>query len=829
DALRRDCYALIGSAVTTHGGRVLRWTGDGVKADFPTASAAVGAAVDMQRSAGAYGSSAEAVCPFELRIGLSVGEVVVEGNEAHGLAVVEAARLEPLAAPGEVLATDLVRRLGGRRVQARFEDVGTRELKGLDEPVAVVRVVDSAADASTRPFARALSLDRRFPLVGRAAELGAATQAWQAARAGTASTVLVSGAAGMGKSRLLAQVANVAHADGAIVLAGSCDPDLALPYQPFVTAFAAPDLDDDLSRAVTDGEGALGPLFPARRSSPLDDPGPASRFELFQAVVSLVERLARPDPVVLVLDDLQWATTPTIQLLRHLLTHTTTTRLLVLAGYRAEEVGAGHPLRDLLAEHRTSPTTTLLALEPLTPADLAELVTAQVPCAPDDRVQAFTRRLYDEGAGSPFFTCELLHHLAGTTGLDHLLDQEDVDELPIPDSVRDVVDHRLARLPAGDSELLTTAAVVGGSFDLELLAVLSDRRPDEVLATCEDLERMALVQEVDAGRFAFAHAIVRSTVLDRISASRRALAHRRVAEVIRDLGRGDHDELAHHWLQAGDEERANASLERAAQRDLDALAFESAAERYQALLDFQDRQARPDQAAVARALLGRGLAKRALGQPEYFADVEQAGKLGRRLSDVDIVVEAALASLWPGNFFATAGTVNTPLVELTEDALALIGDDDPRRVRLLSTLAAHLSFDPDRSRREAILAAAVTEARRTGDPELVGTALAASYLALWDASTTTRRSEIADELRRLARASGNVDHEFLGGFFTAIGQAEQGRVADARAQLDGLGDAVTASQNFYFRFLTERLLVSIDLLRCEPGTASRVDELARQY
>jgi class 3 adenylate cyclase/tetratricopeptide (TPR) repeat protein len=830
DVLRRDIYALLGSAVAANGGRVLRWTGDGIKADFPTASGAITAAMAMQRGVAAYGTSPEAVAAFQIRVGVSVGEVVVEGNEAHGIAVVEAARLEPLAEPGQILVTALARRLGERRVEATFEETGEHTLKGLDEPVAVVRVVDGAADAAARPFARALTLDQRFPLVGRSAELTEGLQRWHEARAGSTSTMLVSGPAGIGKSRLVAQIAERAHSDGALVLAGSCDSDLALPYQPFVTAFAAAAGDDaELAAALDDGAGALGPLFPSRRQSVLDDPGPSARYELFQAVVALVGRLAQAHPLVLALDDLHWATASTIQLIRHLVDQSSATPLLVLGTYRGEELQPGHPLRELVADHRRSDSVATLELAPLARADVAELVTTRVPYAPAERIEAFTRRLYEESAGSPFFTCELLDHLTATGELAQLIEAHPAEDLPIPDSVRDVVDQRLARLADGSVELLSTAAVIGARFDIELLAAVRDQGPDQVVEACEEVGRLGLVQEVDAGGFAFSHAIVRGAVLDRLSATRQALTHRHVAEAIETLGRADHDELAHHWRLAGVEDRANQSLERAAERDLGAFAFESAVDRYAALLAYHRDDPTGDARARARAWLGHGLAKRALGETDYLDDIGEAARLGRRMRDADILAEAAVATVWPGNFFQTAGRVDTPLVEVCEDALGLMGDEDPRRARVLATLAAHLTFDGDLAHRRRLLTEADDLARRTGEPELVGGVLLAEYLSLWNPTTVARRAEIAKEVDRLARASGDPDLEFFGGFFTAIGATEQGDLATARTVLAGLGEAVTATQNAYYGFLAERLDVSLDVFTSRPEAQVRIDELAQRY
>ncbi|MDQ1519776.1 MAG: hypothetical protein QOI55_849, partial [Actinomycetota bacterium] len=321
DELRRAHDALATAAVTANSGDVTRWTGDGCKAAFPTASAALAAALDMQRAVTKYGSNADAVTPFEIRVGVSVGEVTYDetDEDVHGVAAVEAARLEAMAAPGEILATDLVRQLGQRRVDATFEEVGSHELKGLDRPVAVVRVIDTTSAMGTRPLPGVVALDPRFPIVGREAELSVALRRWGEVRSGAAATLLVAGRPGFGKSRFIAQVAARAHADGALVLGGACDSDLGVPYQPLAAALREAALDEELDLAVVHGTGSLAPLFPSRAAGRFDDAGPSARFELFEAVVALVGRLATEQPLVLVIEDVHWATPATLQLLRHLM------------------------------------------------------------------------------------------------------------------------------------------------------------------------------------------------------------------------------------------------------------------------------------------------------------------------------------------------------------------------------------------------------------------------------------------------------------------------------------------------------------------------------
>jgi class 3 adenylate cyclase/tetratricopeptide (TPR) repeat protein len=829
DELRRVHDALLGSAVTAYGGQVLRWTGDGLKASFPTASASVAAAIEMHRAVARYGRRPEAVAPFRLRIGLSAGEVVYEDDDDHGVAVIEAARLEALAEPGETLATDLVRLLGQRRGDADFEPAGTHELKGLDERVSVVRVVDTAQDLASRPLPRALKADGRFPLVGRGEEVATGLRSWREVRSGGTALALVAGQPGIGKSRVVAQIAQRAHADGATVLAGTCDADVEVPYQPFAQSFEEASAgDEQLARALTDGVGPLGPLFPARRAGSSDD-GPAARYGLFEAVVALVARLGSERPVVLVLDDLHWAAPPTVQLLRHLVGNAAPGSLLVLATFRPEAVGPGHPLHELLAELHRLPAATRIDLEPLGVSAVADLVAARAPTAPPHAVEDFARRVFTQAAGSPFFVCELLDHLSATGQLERLAHGETAEALPIPDSVRDVVGQRLARLPEGADALLATAAVIGLGFDLELLAALTKRPEEDVLELLESVGQTSLVHEAGAGRFAFDHAIVRNTILHRMSASRQALNHRKVAEALESLRRPDPDELWHHWNLGGVADKAIAALEVAARRDLDALAYESAAERFQTMVDHFERDAHADEPSLARAWLGLGRALRAMGKLVYLEAVEQAGRLGRRLHDGDLVAEAAVASIWPGSFFHTAGEVQVGLVELSEAALAMVPADDPRRARLLSTLAGHLTFDPDRQRRIELIAEAEALARRADDAELLGTVLVAEHLCLWAPTTFDRRARIAHEVTAAAQASGDLDLTFFGGFFTAFGAAERGDLATARTELLALAPTVTASQNFFFGFLVDRLLVSMDVFCAAPDAQQRIDALAARY
>lgn len=190
--------------------------------------------------------------------------------------------------------------------------------------------------------------------------------------------------------------------------------------------------------------------------------------------------------------------------------------------------------------------------------------------------------------------------------------------------MHDVLGQRLARLAPGTHELLTIAAVIGPTFDVDLVADVSGQQPDDVLDLLEDVARSGIVIELGVDRFGFVHAIVRNALLDELSASRRARVHHRVAEALEARGAEQFDELARHWQLAGAESNSTKHLAKAARRDMVALAYESARARYQQVIDLLHRDPHADIVERAEAWLGLGAAARALGDDAFKQAVAPA-------------------------------------------------------------------------------------------------------------------------------------------------------------------------------------------------------------
>jgi class 3 adenylate cyclase len=231
---RRNHDRLIAGPIEANRGRLVKNLGDGVMATFPGASDAVAAAVQIQQVLDRHNRTS-ARETLEARIGVSAGDVVVEDSDCFGTPVIEAARLCATAGGGQILVADVVRWLAGSAGGHQFTPVGTLELKGLPAAVVACEVSWEPLPVSVVPLP-ALLTDIGRIFVGRESQLERLDELWKEATAGKRRVALLAGEPGVGKTRLAAELAMRAHEEGAVVLAGRCDEDLGVPYQPFVEA-----------------------------------------------------------------------------------------------------------------------------------------------------------------------------------------------------------------------------------------------------------------------------------------------------------------------------------------------------------------------------------------------------------------------------------------------------------------------------------------------------------------------------------------------------------------------------------------------------------------
>ena len=341
EALRAEHFGLLRGALERTGGREVKNLGDGLMVVFASAAQALTCGVAMQQAMEARNRRAEE--QLGVRIGVSLGDTTVEGGDHFGEPVVQASRLCAAAQGGQVVVSDLVRQVGGARDGHRFHSLGGLQLKGMSEPVQAFELQWEPAAGGRIALPERL---RELPptgYVGRVAERERLDVLWGQAREGSLRLALISGEAGVGKTRLSTYLALGAHGQGATVLYGRCDEDLGVPYQPWAQALRhfVKEAPQTVLRAHVDRHGGdLARLLPTLGDRVPDLPSPrqsdpeTERYLLYAAAAGLLEGAGEQEPVVLILDDLHCADEPTLSLLRHVVRAGASMRVLVVGVYR---------------------------------------------------------------------------------------------------------------------------------------------------------------------------------------------------------------------------------------------------------------------------------------------------------------------------------------------------------------------------------------------------------------------------------------------------------------------------------------------------------------
>lgn len=692
----------------------------------------------------------------ELReLNLSALEIVARGAAALGrtadaVAAAEAAiALEPFRESTYLALIDAHAKAGNRgealRAYERCRRVLAEELGVNPSPSTEAAYLGLLQDPPPRddqpaalPLPAPLGSAAGTSLWGREAELDRLAEALERVATEGRQAVLLGGEAGMGKTALVAAAARQAHARGARILYGRCDEDLELPYQPFAEAlsrFVAHADPRELSDHVDAHGGDLARLAPdlTRRLSdvppaPSTDPE-ADRYRLFETVAALLADAAKRAPVVLVFDDLHWATSGTLQLLRHVLRSTISARLLILATYRHTEISDA--LADMLADLRREPGgVDRLQLEGLGTEAVTAFVESVQGLASEDDGQALAEAVRVHTGGNPFFVGELLRHLAETGATyrrrgpwSYYADEDDVG---VPTGVEEVVARRLRRLSETANDAVVRASVIGVEFDLQLLERVAD--DGDPLDGVEEAVRGHVVIEVSPSHYRFSHALVRDAVYSRLTATRRGRLHRRVGEMLEASpgGRQHIDALAHHFAAAATAGSAPKAAEyalAAARQAIDEAAWEEAIAVLQRGIAAQKAAGDPEPERRCDLLLLLAETWHRKYDPAMSFEVaEQALTLARGLDDPERLGAAGywyVRGLMGARVRESEDAAQTS-VDVAREIHRTLGDDAPSwRARLLA-IRPELREGQDRlaTRREALALA-----RETGDANAIGVAL----------------------------------------------------------------------------------------------------------
>ena len=808
DELSDEYFALLREAIATSGGREFKNTGDGLMVAFSSASAAVSCAVLTQQLFERRYRGAEQA--LHVRIGLGTGESTIKDGDYFGMPPIEAARLCDKAPADGILVSPLTKALAGRVDGARFESVGELELKGIPEPMEAFSVLwepldpeRNAAGVGRWPLPEALRTAPRIAYVGRKPERGLLEVARAQVRAGDRRVVLLSGEPGIGKTRLASYAALAANADGFAVCWGACGEDLAAPYEPWIAVCSqlVEHADADLVGEYVERWGGeiarlasnLARRFPGAPAPKSSDPE-TERFLLFRAVSELLRAVARAVPLCVVLDDFHWADGQSVALLKHVVRAVEEAPVQFVVTYRDSDLTRDHPLTGALADLRRIDGAERIALAGLGAAEVAELVGAAAGHELDADGLALAGELATETGGNPFFVGELLRNLteSGAITYDEKAARWSVDLAAVsslPESVREVIEHRVDRLGADARETFTIAAVIGRSFDVALLTELVEIPESLLLDQLEAAVGASLLHESadQVGRFTFEHALINHTLYQGLGATRRARLHHRVALALESLYGSDADEhladLATHWRLASvaiDTPKAAGYAIRAGRHALDSLAPSEAATLFNGALELLRPQ---DTLERCEALIGLGEAQRLTGDPAFRETLLEASRIASGLADAELTARAALAN--SRGFASVAGETDERRLAAIDRALEL--DDPPqpaRRARLLALQALELLYQPDYRRRWALADEAVALARETGDARTLAIVLRQAFYAYWSAQTLELRTAIATELADCTAEVQDPALQWWAHIIELHAYAAQGELARAQAALE---------------------------------------------
>jgi class 3 adenylate cyclase len=807
DALRQEHFGLLRDAIDAVGGEEVKTLGDGIMAAFGGVASALSCAVGMQQRLERRNRAAAHA--LDVRIGVAVGDATREGDDWFGGPVIQAARLCAAADGGQILVTEAVHLLTSVADAPAMAPLGPLELKGLPEPVTAwsVEWERLAPQEGTPPLPGRLRDVATGGFVGRVDERQRLAAAWTAASGGEGGLAMICGEPGIGKTRLAAELAHEARDTGATVLYGRCDDEPGAPYQPWREALhrlveVAPD--DLLEEHVAGHGGELARLVPALSARHADVPPPRAtdpeteRYLLFGAAVQLLHGAAGRAPVLLILDDLHWATRPTLALVRHLHGTLSSVPLLVVATYR-EPGGPSLPLAELLADLRREARVERLALAGLGAEEAQTLLEASAGHVLDERGAAFAHELNHETGGNPFFLEEMVRHLAESGAIER--DPEgrwtaatNLATLELPASIHEVVSGRVARLGPEAEGMLRAAAIIGREFDVDLLARVAGVDEDAALDVLEAASAAALVAEAPdrAGRFTFVHALVNHALTDELTGARRARLHARVARALEEHAAGRSQlplgELAAHWAAVEDDDaRAKACdyAARAGRAALASVAPDEAVRWFEQALELHDGRHGADPAERRELLLALGAAQLQAGVPAFRETLLDVAAQARDAGDAGRLIRAALAN--SRGYFSTAGFVDDDRVAVLEAALGVTDRQDPRRARLLALLAEELLWSPEAyARRRALSDEAVDLARVEGDPAALAHVLTLRITSVWRPETLAERLAVTAELVALSESGEDPLQRFWALVWRGSTALQAGDTDEADRCLDAL-------------------------------------------
>lgn len=522
--------------------------------------------------------------------------------------------------------------------------------------------------------------------VGRERELARLTDAFAEAQDGRGSIVVLTGEAGIGKTRTAEELADRVENQGAVVLRGRCyEGEQIPPYGPWRSALRSLSLSKiPLETAV------LAATLPGSASLAL--PETDARIRFFDAVIEVLRTAACECTLLLFFDNLQWADTGSLKLLEHLNAELSDAAILVLGAYRDSDLDICHPLHATLAEIAKETRFRRISLSGLSPQEVREYLSGNLECEPSAMLVEEIRRRTE---GNPLFLLELVRAMTEERGPDNAV-------MRIPSGLKEAIGARLARLPDPVTTVLCTASLIGRVFRLDVLALVTEGVTEDRIAwAMERAQAAGLVSNMpdEGGLYRFTHVLVQEVLHERVSSWRRSRLHLQIARALEQVAGPSLDEsaaaIAYHLAEARDPESLVLLVPytiKAADRALAQLAPDQALALLDRALGLREKMPRRSDLETAEPLYRRA---RALDEMTFSEEAAQslvrAFDLYAGLGNVDRMVDAALTPVQQTIHMGPAVTwsyADSGLPALRKRAIEAVRPNSLEQGRLL----AHGSF-----------------------------------------------------------------------------------------------------------------------------------------
>jgi tetratricopeptide (TPR) repeat protein/transcriptional regulator with XRE-family HTH domain len=608
-------------------------------------------------------------------------------------------------------------------------------------------------------------------MVGRETELHRLLAPLDAVAGGHGRMALIAGEPGVGKTRLAQEVTMEAGKRGFLVSTGRYyEPQRAVPFYGFIEALAT--LETAVPEAIRQQIPLQWPYLDALLTLSAPEVGSVARLtgrleeqlRLFQSVSGFLQAVAAVLPVAVLLDDLHWADSASLQLLLYLARYTRGNRVLMVGTYRDVEVGRGHPLERALVDLNRERLVERVVVHRLESKGTAALVGATLGEA--EAATDLTTRIHRYTDGNPFFVQEVIRALIERGDLylrhEHWLSRE-VRDIRVPETIRSAIVERVSHLQPDAQSLLYEASVLGPSFAYRDLRQLSGRAEHEVEAGLDAAVSTGSLEEGDHDTYTFSHALIQQTLYDDLGARRRRRLHIAAGTALERLPPAERDrratELVWHFTEGGDTDRALTYATLAGDRAQQGFAWGEAERYYRDAVELATREgdATPVVAADAYSRLGRVLHVTER-YDEALVTLEQAAQLYAAIGDVSREAQLIAEIGWAHN---SRGTGEQGIARIRPLLESLEGHEpapvEPWVLAALYTALARIYFGLGRFHEELAAAERAAELARLVDKGgVLAVAEARRGAVLMSLGRRGQAQQVLEAAIGLAEASGNI-------------------------------------------------------------------------